>query len=108
MWAHQQLEEHLRWESIHIKKLNIVTMILTSNQMKARKLFWEKYLEEDWSKYKFTDKVVFKGRKMRSRKWTPESEKYVISAMKPKCKDSSLGGININGKISLFFTENIL
>ena len=82
-------------------------MILTSNQMKARKLFWEKYLEEDWSKYKFTDEVVFKGRKMRSRKWTPESEKYVISAMKPKCKDSALGGININGKISLYFTENI-
>ena len=82
-------------------------MILTSNQMKAKKLFCEKYLEEDWSKYKFNDEVVFKGRKMRSRKWTPESEKYVISAMKPKCKDSALGGININGKISLFFTENI-
>ena len=64
-------------------------------------------MEEDWSKYKLTDEVVFKGRKMRSRKWTPESEKYVISAMKPKCKDSALGGINIIGKISLFFTENI-
>ena len=36
--------------------------------MKARKLFWEKYLEEDLSKYIFTDKVVFKGGKMRSRK----------------------------------------
>ena len=34
--------------------------------------------------------------------------KYVISAMKPKCKDNEWGSININGKISLyFFTENI-
>ena len=38
-------------------------MILTSNQIKARKLFWEKYSEEDLSKYKFTNEVVFKGRK---------------------------------------------
>ena len=74
--------------------------------MKARKLFWEKCLEEDWSIS--TDEVVFKGGKMRSRKYTPESEKYVISAMKPKCNDNVWGGININGKISLyFFTENI-
>ena len=42
--------------------------------MKARKLFWEKYLEEDPLKYIFTDEVVFKGGKMRSRKWTPESK----------------------------------
>ena len=38
---------------------NISTMILTSNQMKARKLFWGKYLEEDWSKYIFTNEVFF-------------------------------------------------
>ena len=57
-------------------------MILTSNQMKARKLFREKYLEEYLSIYIFTDEDVFKGAKIRSRKWTPESEKYVISAMK--------------------------
>ena len=38
--------------------------------MKARELFWEKYLEKDWFKYKykFTDEVVFKGGKMRSRR----------------------------------------
>ena len=83
-------------------------MILTSNQIKARKLFREKYLEEVWSKYIFTDEVVFKGGKIRSRKWTPESEKYVISAMKPKCKVNAWGGISINGKIDLyFFTENM-
>ena len=76
--------------------------------MKTRKLFWEKYLEKDSSKYIFTDEVVFKGGKMRSRKWTPESEKYVISAMKPKCKVNTWGGISINGKIILsFFTENM-
>ena len=45
---------------------------------------------------------------MRSIKWTTESEKYVISAMKPKCKVNAWGGININGKIDLyFFTENV-
>ena len=32
-------------------KTNIAIMILASNQMKARKLFWEKYLEEDLLKY---------------------------------------------------------
>ena len=33
--------------------------------MKVRKLFWEKYLEEDWSIYIyiFTDEVVFKEEK---------------------------------------------
>ena len=38
--------------------------------MKARELFWEKYLEKDWFKYKykFTDEVFFKGGKMRSRR----------------------------------------
>ena len=98
----------LKMRKYTYKKSNIATMILTSNQMKARKLFWEKYLEEEWSKYKFTDEVVFKGGKMRSRKWTPESEKYVISAMKPKCKVNAWGGISINGKIDLyFFTENM-
>ena len=40
--------------------------------MKARELFCDKYLEEDLSKYIFTDEVIFKGGK-----WTPESEKYV-------------------------------
>ena len=45
---------------------------------------------------------------MRSRKWTPESEKYVISAMKPKCKVDAWGGISINRKIDLnFFIENM-
>ena len=34
--------------------------------MKARKLFWDNYLEENWSNI-FTDEVVFKGEKMRSR-----------------------------------------
>ena len=83
-------------------------MILTSIQINARKLFWEKYLEEDLSKYIFTDEVVFKGGKMRIRKWTPESEKYVISAMKPRCKVNAWSGISINGKIDLyFFTENM-
>ena len=57
----------LKMRKYTYKKPNIATMILTSNQMKARKLFWEKYLEEDWSKYLFTDEVVFKGGKMRSR-----------------------------------------
>ena len=57
--------------------------------------------------YIFTDEAVFKGGII-SRKWTPESEKYVISAMKPKCNDNAWYDININGKISLyFFTENI-
>ena len=38
--------------------------------MKARELFWEKYLEKDWFKYKykFTDEVVFKGRKWEAEK----------------------------------------
>ena len=36
--------------------------------MKARKLFCDKYLKEDWFKYIFTDEVVFKGGKMRSRR----------------------------------------
>ena len=76
--------------------------------MKTRKLFWEKYLEEDRSKHTFTDEDVFKRGKMRSRKWTPESEKYVISAMKPKCKVNAWGDINIDGKDNLyFFTENM-
>ena len=45
---------------------------------------------------------------MRSRKWTPESEKYVISAMTPKFKVNEWGCISINGKIDLyFFTENM-
>ena len=65
-------------------------------------------MEEDWSKYILTDEVVFKGGRMRSRKWTPESENYDISAMKSKCKVNAWGSIRINGKISLcFFTENI-
>ena len=34
--------------------------------MKARKLFWNKYLKEDWSKYIFTDEVVFKGGKCKA------------------------------------------
>ena len=98
----------LKMRKYTYKKPNIATMILKSNQMKERKLFWEKYLEEDWSKYIFTDEVVFKGGKMRSWKWTPESEKYVISAIKPKCKVNAWGGIGINGKIDLyFFTENM-
>ena len=98
----------LKMRKYTYKKPNIATMILTSNQMKAKKLFWEKYLEEDWLKYIFTDEVVFKGEKMRNRKWTPESEKYVISAMKPKCKVNAWGGISINGKIDLYyFTENM-
>ena len=54
--------------------------------MKMRKSFWEKYLEADFSKYIFTDEVVFKGGKIRSRKCTPANEKYIVSAMKPKCK----------------------
>ena len=45
------------------KKPNITAMILTSNQMKARELLWEKYLEEDRPKYIFADEVVFKGGK---------------------------------------------
>ena len=77
MLVYQQLKEHYRWKSFH-KKENIVTMILTSNQMKVRKLFWDKYLEDDWSKYIFTDVVVFEE-EMRSRKWTTEREKYVIA-----------------------------
>ena len=102
------IRRELKMRKYTYKKPNIATMILTSNQMKARKLFWEKYLEVEWSKYKFTDEVVFKGGKMRSRKWTPESEKYVISAMKPKCKVNAWGDICINGKIDLyFFTENM-
>ena len=35
--------------------------------MNERKLFWEKYLEEDLSKCIFTDEVVFKGGKMRNK-----------------------------------------
>ena len=97
----------LKMRKYTYKKSNIATMILASNQMKARKLFWEKYLMEDWSKYIYWWSC-FKGGKMRSIKWTTESEKYVISAMKPKCKVNAWGGISINGKIDLyFFTENV-
>ena len=53
----------LKMRKYTYKKPNIATMILTSNQMKARKLFWEKYLMEDWSKYIFTDEVVSKEEK---------------------------------------------
>ena len=36
------------------------------------------------------------------------NKKYVISAMKPKCKANAWGDIRINGKISIyFFTENM-
>ena len=31
--------------------------------MIVRKLFWEKFLEVDWSKYIFADEAVFKGEK---------------------------------------------
>ena len=45
---------------------------------------------------------------MRSRKWNPESKKYVISAMKLKCKVNAWGGVSINRKISFyFFTKNM-
>ena len=57
------IRRELKMRKYTYKKPNIAIKILTSNQMKARKLFWEKYLEEDWSKYKFTDEVVYKGGK---------------------------------------------
>ena len=85
-------------------------MILTSNQTKTRKLFWEKYLEEDLSKYIyiFIDEVVFKGGKMRRIKRLHKAKKYAISTMKSKCKVNAWGGISINEKISLyFFIENM-
>ena len=45
---------------------------------------------------------------MRSRKWNPESKKYVISAMKLKCKVNAWDGVSINRKISFyFFTKNM-
>ena len=48
--------------------------------MIVRKLFWEKCLEEDWSKYILTDEAVFKGKKIRSRKWAPKTKNmlYVL------------------------------
>ena len=52
----------LKMKKYTYKKPNIKTMILTSNQMKARELLWEKYLEEDRPKY-IADEVVFKGGK---------------------------------------------
>ena len=75
--------------------------------MKTRKLFWEKYLEY-WSKYIFTDEVVFQRIKNKKQKLNSESKKYVIFAIKPKCKVNAWGDISINGKISRhFLIENM-
>ena len=46
--------------------------------MKARKLFWDKYLKEDWSKY-IHWWSCFQRRKNEKQKKTPESEKYVTT-----------------------------
>ena len=73
-------------------------MILTSNQIKAKKLFWEKYFEEYWSKYIFTDELLSK-----KEKWETENrlqKKKIISAMKPKYKVNEWGGICIERLIS--------
>ena len=59
-------------------KPNIALIILTSSQMKARKLFWDKYLKEDWSKY-IHWWSCFQRRKNEKQKKTPESEKYVTT-----------------------------
>ena len=42
------------------KKTNVETMLLNSNQKRARKCFWEKYINLDYSKIIFTDEWVFK------------------------------------------------
>ena len=82
-------------------------MILISNQMKARKLFWEKCLEGDWPIY-FQWWGCFQRRKNEKQRIYYWKRKYVISSMKPKYKDNSWGGININRKISLyFFSKNM-
>ena len=70
MWVHQQYKK-ITDEKVYIPRTKYSSMIITLNQMKAMKLFWEKYLEEDWSKSIFTDKVAFVRVKLRSRKWTP-------------------------------------
>ena len=51
-------------------------MILISKQMKAIKLFWEKYLEVDWSKYIFTDEAVLK-----EEKWEAENGHQKVKNM---------------------------
>ena len=38
----------LKMRKYMYKKTNIAIMIIKSDQMKAIKLFWEKYLEENW------------------------------------------------------------
>ena len=63
----------LKMRKYTYKKPNIATMIFTSNQMKARKLFWEKYLEEDLSIYIYWwscfQRRKNEKQKIDSRKW---------------------------------------
>ena len=68
--SNYQIRENINIKNKFYNKLNI-----GSNE--SKRIFWEKYLEKDWFKYKykykFTDGVVFKGKnekqKINSRKW---------------------------------------
>ena len=90
------------------RKPYIESMLLNTNQKKARIEFSQNYIDHDYTKMIFTDECVFKGGKQRWRKWCSDEEKYKISAMKPKWKVNVWGGIWLNGKVSLrFFNENM-
>ena len=68
------------------RKPNIESMLLDTNQKKARIEFSQNYIDSDYTKMIFTDECVFKDDKQRWRKWCSDEEKYKISALKPKWK----------------------
>ena len=60
------------------RKPNIESMLLNTNQKKARIEFSQNYIDSDYTKMIFTDECVFKGGKQRWRKWCSNEEKYKI------------------------------
>ena len=75
-------------------------MFLNDVQKKARKEFFQNYIDSDYSKMIFTDECVFKGVKQRNRKLCSDQVSYKVSSMKLKWKVNVWGGICSNGKIS--------
>ena len=90
------------------RKPNIESMLLNTNQKKARIEFSQNYIDSDYTKMICIDECVFKCGKQRLRKWCSDEVKYKISAMKPKLKVNVWGGIWLNGKVSWrFLNENM-
>ena len=96
------IRKALKMRKYSYKKQNIATIILTSIQMKARKLFSEKYLMEDISKY-IHWWSCFQRRKNEKQKIDSRKRKICYICEKPKCKVNAWCGISKNRKISLYF-----